>query len=425
MNLVRNQQKALYTLLSIFVFFAFLSPLSLIIPIFLLCLMGCSLIFLDENNVLYFLTFCACFMNCLTNQKAFFLVSLAILFVLICKHFILSIKNKDKQKYWLILLVFIFSLVLFIYSLIVNNFKIYKLFQSLGLVAYLLMLYLVNNVDIKKISLILALGLIVSSLLSIISYSCGIYIIKPFTYTLNEFRFGAYFKYVNALALYCALCQACLLSLFLTNKLNFKKWCWLLPIITIIGLATLSKSFILITIITYAISILIGFILSNNKKTYIKILFLGFIFILFAILIAHTYFEKLFNRFFSAKQYGSLFNVITTGRVGIWKGYLKDWISSPLKILFGSGITANFLDGYSPHNLYIAILYRFGLAGIIALICLLIFVLRKHKTATRFACYIPILILLINVFFEDITSSLFTCLPLFIAFLFIFKDNKT
>ena len=57
---------------------------------------------------------------------------------------------------------------------------------------------------------------------------------------------------------------------------------------------------------------------------------------------------------------------IDAGRVELWKRYIKDFTSSPKKILFGAGVSAEVL-GISPHNTFINILWQFGIIGLVLL----------------------------------------------------------
>lgn len=63
------------------------------------------------------------------------------------------------------------------------------------------------------------------------------------------------------------------------------------------------------------------------------------------------------------------------GREGIWKRYLKEITSSPKKLIFGSGVSAELL-GVLTHNTFIEILWRFGIVGSV-LLCGVFYLLAK------------------------------------------------
>ena len=217
------------------------------------------------------------------------------------------------------------------------------------------------------------------------------------------------------------------MTLFLTKKLDFKKWMWLLPLVTLIGLLTFSKSFMLITAVTYFIFVVLAFIKSNNKKTYLVWLIIGVVVVGILAIVFKEYFEKMMIRFFNGDKSSANLNTITTGRLAIWELYIDKCFNSPLHALFGYGITVDSACKYTPHNLYLSMLYRFGIVGILCIIALFVYVFRKCGLNKNLYNYIPLGILLTNCIFEDITSGLFTCLPLLIAFCFVRglkKDNQ-
>lgn len=426
MILSKDKNNLLYTMLIAFAFFAFLTPLSDVFFVILCALMIFSIFVLNDSDTLCFITFTSCFMGCFNIQTMFLKMFELLIVILMIRQLIVAIKSKNKKNIIFISAIFAFCLVLFIYGLVLTHLKVYKLWQSLGIILMLAIVYLLNEVSVKKATLILSLGLIVSTVLSLVSYYCGISGAQPFiTDTISKFRFSAYFDYVNALALYCSLCQTCLLTLFLTNKLDIRKWFYLPILITIIGLFTFSKSFISITAVTYAIAILLGFIKSKNKHQFIKYGLVGVAIVTVIALIFHNYLEIVIKRFFLLNEYEGTLNIVTTGRFDIWKTYFKHLASSPLYILFGCGITADSVGKYTPHNLFVSILYRFGIVGILVLIGFALFIIKQIGLKKNVSCYLPLFIVLINAFFEDVSSSLFTCLPLIIAILFVLKNKNT
>ena len=433
MVLTKDKNKLFYLMLIAYSFFAFLSPLSPVFVVVLCTLIACSVFLFDDSDVVCLVAFASCFMSCLVFESCFLKVLDCVMGFILIKQLIIAIKLKNKKNITFICFILTFSVILFIYSLIINHFHIYKLCQSLGLILTISNIYLLKKVCIKKLTLTLSLGLIVSACSSTLAYLCGILVKTPFLPDNSSgFRFSAYFNYVNAFALYCSLCQACILSLFLSKELNIKKWFWLALTITSIGLLTFSKSFICITIFTYLVAAIIGFVKSKNKKIYTNWLLIGLLIVCALMILCHNYIEIVLDRFFNNTNYSGALNIATTGRFDIWKMYIKHIAQSPLYLLFGCGITADSLSlgaginlrTYTPHNLFISIFYRFGIVGIIALICLCVFVLKQFKLNKSICSYLPLSILLVNVMFEDITSSLFTCLPILIASCFILKSKN-
>ncbi|MBQ8522411.1 MAG: O-antigen ligase family protein [Clostridia bacterium] len=361
-------------------------------------------------------------MSCFKFQTVFLAVLDGAMFIFIVK--ILLQRIKQKQNINFAYLLFGFFIICFIYSCIVNG-NAYKISQSLGIVLTIIVLFLIKNISVKNVTLYVCFGLIISSILSLVGDASGIIYMTPFMILdASHFRFGAYFCNINALALYCCLGQTCLLSLFFNNKLNIKKWWWLLVTITLIGLSTFSKTFILITIFAYCLAILLGFIWSKNKKNYVKYALILLIGLILLILVFHDYIELIIERFHSNYNYSGVFNSITTGRWDIWKSYLNKWSYSPLYVLFGCGITAPNINDRTPHNFFVSLLYKFGIVGIVILVASLFYIFKQFKLHKNASLYLPLIVVLLNGLTEDLSCSLYTCLPLLVAFIFIINNKN-
>jgi len=142
------------------------------------------------------------------------------------------------------------------------------------------------------------------------------------------------------------------------------------------------------------------------------------------VLIFNKYVDTIIKRFYVQPEYSGTLNAMTTGRLDIWKLYLKKWSSSPLTVLFGCGITAPNINDRTPHSFYISLIYKFGIVGILALCVAVIYILRKHKLNKSAFWYIPLITLLLNGIAEDLACSLYTCLPLVISFIFTTKTKN-
>ena len=426
MVLQKNSNQLLCYMLIAYAFFAFLMPLSLGIVAVLCILTLLAVLLLNDSDMLCFLAFSVCFAGGSGFTALFLTLYDIVLALLIIKHLILAIRSKNKKHIKFICVIISLILIFAIYGLILTKFHVYKLGQSLGLILTIAVVFLFEKVDIKKLVLILSLGLVSSAVLSLIAYFCGVSTISPFVRdTTSKFRFGAYFEYVNAFAFYCSLAQTCILALFLNKIADVKKWWALLAVVTILGLCSFSKSFILITIISYCTAILLGFIKTKNKKKYMKFCGIGLIIVALICLCCYKYILTIIERFSAHSNYGGgALNIATTGRIGIWKTYLKHWTSSAWYVLFGCGITADKVGEYTPHNFFISMFYRFGIVGILVLTGIIIWVVKQCKATKNINWYIPLFIVLINAFFEDISSSLFTCLPLLISMLAILKTKN-
>jgi hypothetical protein len=357
-----------------------------------------------------------------------FLTALSIsLFILEIKKLIIAIKSKQNKKDVITILLVWLSIVvvLTLYSLIYNHFKISRMAMFLDFVQCILACYLVRNtIDIKYILITLFIGLASSVTTAIMFELFNIY--NPYTMGALSHRFGAFFPNTNTLGVYCTLCASSFIVLILNDKLQFKYYAVFPIFATIMGLLTVSKAFILITAILYATWFILSFIKSNNKKQfaiYLAVLSIG---MLLSIIILQNHIRAMFIDRFVNSDYSSTLDNLTTGRVGIWSKYFNRWIKSPLTILFGNGYTASKIDtNQYEHSIYLAFLYQFGIIGTIIVIGALIWTIRKNsKLQHNVACYIPLGLFMINGLVSNLSGILCSCLIWFMALYFTTLDSN-
>ena len=106
-----------------------------------------------------------------------------------------------------------------------------------------------------------------------------------------------------------------------------------------------------------------------------------------AILIGEKYVSTILDRFFLYFKEGSMLNMLTTGRVDVWKGYLKVWRSSPATILFGVGMFSKQPMFSSAHNVWIFLLHRFGLVGIVFIALLIWAYIKESDSKFKISLY--------------------------------------
>ena len=413
-----------YATLFMIAIFSTLAHLHITFSIFLYGLVIVAPILFDDTKTISVYFFSACFMGCFGSSG--FLIALNVsLFILEIKKLIEAIRSKTNKKEivtilttWLLLLV-----ILTLYSLIYNNFKVYRMAMFLDFIQCILACYLVRKtIDIKHILFTLLSGIVVSF---------GISTCFSLSGTENKYiegwlgyRFGGFFNNINTLAVYCTLCTSSFIVLLLTEKLNFKCHFFYPFISTLIGLSTMSIAFILMSLLLYGSWFALSFVKSKNKKRfglYLILIALGGIAFAF---IAREYILTILNRFLNT-GHSSTLNNLTTGRVDIWKKYLSRWIDSPLTILFGNGYTAPKIDtNQYEHSIYIAFLFQFGIVGTIAIIGTLVWTLRQGaKLQRNIAYYIPLGIFLFNGLVSNLSGVLCSCLIWFVSFYFVATDT--
>ncbi|MBQ7798629.1 MAG: hypothetical protein IJ371_05850 [Clostridia bacterium] len=362
-------------------------------------------------------------MACFIGGKFLIMLNISLL-LLEAKKLFLAIKNKENfSNIVKVLIVWLsISTIFTIYSLIYNDFKIYRKKMFIDFIQCCVTFYLIRkNINIKHILFTLFAGIITSVAIGLIFNLANI----------NEFiagditdRFGAFFNNVNTLSVYCTLCASSFVVLLLNNKLQFNKYFYFPIITSAIGLLTYSKAFILVNLLLYGMWFVLSFIKSNNKKKFI-LFSIGLIFVLtLAIFLAKDYVKTIIARFIDT-DHSTIINNFTTGRADIWEAYLKRWLKSPLTFLFGNGYTASKIaTNQYEHSIYIAFLYQFGIVGSIIIIGTLVWTIRKNaKLQRNIACYIPLSLLLLNGIVSNLSGILCTCLIWILAFYFVTFDN--
>jgi len=231
----------------------------------------------------------------------------------------------------------------------------------------------------------------------------------------------------------------CLFALSIKKQINFKK---VLPSLIVLGaflalsvLGVLTKS--LTFYIAYAMIVLAFVIIKiiskeNTKKQ--KLIFLG-LFLLAIIVtsaIAHQQIIETFERLMSLDTSTNLDGEHThdPGRIGLMLRHLRGWYHSFLTFVFGNGMGNSYQDiynlpSYSPHNMYVFLLWGGGIIGfglvLSTLICLFI-----TATKTSFRKNLGIIIMFVACFAIVTMTETFIITPAFpIAFIsfFLFVSN--
>lgn len=171
----------------------------------------------------------------------------------------------------------------------------------------------------------------------------------------------------------------------------------LFSVLSLFGLLTISKSFILIWLLLLVI-LVIQAIRAGAKKAVTALL----VFLIggaLAYLFASEAIDMFVYRFTGAKTQS--FSQFTTGRGAIWKMYFER-IFSESKILFlGAGINT-LVNGRASHNMYIQVLYSLGLIGGAIYLLTLRYSVSLPKTKKKeLLIRLPLFMLLIQLFALD------------------------
>ena len=192
------------------------------------------------------------------------------------------------------------------------------------------------------------------------------------------------------------ICSLCVFQWMLMNRrITIRAFIIGVVILSSFGLATLSKSCILMMLLFWICFIF--FQNSVNIKVKIgTILLLGGCLILLYSSYSEMLMEVVYR--FTRGSTGSniSFASITTLRNSIWGDYLSAYWSG--NILFGNGIDAPIVGGYGCHNTYIQLLYEWGIIGVTVYLGLWINVLKSVQRTINKRNWVPFLFLLILAF---------------------------
>lgn len=314
-----------------------------------------------------------------------FIVTVGIGFAITFVRYIVDLIRK-KVKFYAIPFVITLVIVL-VFSLIKYEVVKDEIDQGLMYIVLLLGLYLAfayrNEINVSKCFEYLSLGILVSLFMSLVVFiipKCSALVElesnKYDVQSLKEYlvaedpsgkRLRLLTFHTNHLGILCIFMISYIVSAMLTKKQK-TKWFYIyfvsiFVISSVLGFLTLSKAFMLV----FALIMLYAFVCSIirfKKKSIYYIIPMAVMLLVAGIVLRHKI-TDIFGRFTSKED--SFWSVITTGRTDIWKIYLEKIKSTKMTLAFGHGFFTQ--KGYyiGAHNIYIELLYRFGIVGIIML----------------------------------------------------------
>lgn len=269
---------------------------------------------------------------------------------------------------------FIFFVYLIVFDVLNSNFAVVEYFrQFLGLVILYLFTRQMKIDSIKKDNnsshsffalyqrfiVYFTLGLLISSSIALLAdkfpyfYS---YVRKIGYDSEIQNRFSGLNGDPNYYSINIIMSMIGLFFLYIKRKIRISFW-FIFLILSLFGIITYSKSFILMYII---VLLFIAFMLLKNSLGLGLVIFLVFssVTIILFSMGKIPYLNLLMRRFTNIKNLSDL----TTGRLNLWLEYVTFLIEHPVAIIIGVGIGANYLSGGS-HNWYIESIYYLGLLG--------------------------------------------------------------
>ena len=350
----------------------------------------CMLLFSSFGEMIAYIFFFQMF----STFGHFSVISIFASVIIILIRYIVGIIRKTEKFY-----VFPFvltTIICVIYSSFNYGVDSSGIYQGWSLIATLYIIYLAfvyrRYIDFQKIFEFLMYGIITTACLSCVS----MLIEHGFSEFFDNFaRIKLYTKNANSLAIYCSLSLSYFTYAFLNGKGTITKNLIFSIIAIAFGFATKSKSFLIVCIVI--LLYLLIMLIKKYKINSIKIILIILSVLSIVCFIFREDLQYTFSRFTVTYSSSSLVNNITTGRYDIWLLYRDHIISSIQQLLFGVGFFSKRIAPNGPHSLFIHLIYRTGLVGLI-LIGILLYSYFKSlgsKFQLRMKSFLPIFIFLL------------------------------
>ncbi len=270
------------------------------------------------------------------------------------------------------------------------------------MVSGILLLYYLRNeklhIDINTTVIVYSFGIIFSSILAMFRESLPVidsFIAESMAENrVTEFasRFSGLHGNPNYYTLDIIVVMSAIVVLLYNNK-NTRVHTTFLIALSVLGLMSVSKSFLIAWVLLMICWLLIS-VKQGVRKT-IKFLVVATIAAVVIYYFAADYINSYIYRLMQDSS-GTL-ESITTGRSTIWIGYIEE-IFGDIKILFfGNGLKSiSESIGLATHNTYIELLYCLGIFG--AIIFLLTLRIGVGKIELKQGNWIPVIILMVRMF---------------------------
>ena len=395
------------------------------LEILLIPIMIFAFIVLDVEQDFYFFLFAQPFYTSQLLLRPAIIAEVIYVVIFLIK-FILGVKRKKYKLYKKLgILIAIFTGFTVFISLL-NNMALY----SVSYLFYLPIFYIVfctrDEYKFERITRVIAFSLIFSCVVSLgmlpISNRETCYRIVG-----GAFRFRGFYGSANTLYMTALLALSCYMYLYFKGKVGFKEYIVMFFVLAGLSISTSSKAnLVILSAITF-ISV-ICYLKQNFKRNIIYILIacgVGAV----VLLIFKDFTLSLVSRFASVDS-GDFLNSLSTGRMDIWTAYAKEIFEGPFDFLFGHGILSKYayvpeqMQDRAQHNLYIFLLYKFGLVGIVFLFVIMWqFIKDSNKTKPMFINYIPLIYFLIGAMVDN--SFMYPQFYIVVAFALFNTKNKT
>lgn len=382
----------------IYVLSGYLKYLEIFVSVIALLFMA----FLSIQNSFCIFMFLHCFTLSNIVYDSFFLVTLVGYVIILCVKYIIGLKQGKYVFYKKLALILAgFVLVSFFISLFFDLYGSGFLYFSYFPFIYLIFV-MKNEIDITQ-----GMNYMFGGLLASIGLSLTCLLLPNFKYySIVDNRFSAFINNTNYLYIRCLFVLCYYMFRYLSKQLTNAKFITIYLILAFATFSTLSKTGIAMLILMSFIFVIL-FLRQDFKKN-IKIVGIFFVLALLLCIIGYKFIIAIFNRFAESFESNNFWNSLLTGRDEIWLAYIKEIFNNPINALFGHGIVATEvyvpeqLETRASHNLYIFLLYRFGIVGCIALGYIIYRAIKNAKIVKpKLIAYLPLIFILIESLFDN------------------------
>ncbi len=204
-------------------------------------------------------------------------------------------------------------------------------------------------------------------------------------------RFAGLQRNPNYYTMDITIVLACLVSNISSDRPKMKQFV-VFGILSILGILSISKSFLLIWLILVVLLLLYS--IKTGGGTFVKLV------LVFVITGAALYCfaGESIDAYMARLDTGGSETVsdLTTGRTDIWFTYIKAAISDNKNLLFGNGIGKDMKNYKAMHSTYVELIYSLGIVGIMVYLFALKASISIKNFPKRIVCYIPVFALLVR-----------------------------
>ena len=370
-NKIKNYLKAFFTnktivfcvvFTSVYLVAGFYKWLEIGVPIVALV----AFIVLPVQNAFCVFIYSHCFTLSNLGYATMFVVNLVLFCIVMLAKYIIGVK-KGRYKVYNSLII---ALSVFVAFFVLVSFAQILGWEELIYFTYFPLAYFVfamrKDLNIHQGMAYMLVGLFLSTALA------GCLMFMPgYTYQIiqSDGRFNGFSNHTNYLYMRALFVLTYYMFRYLNTDLSHLKFILTYCGCAIVVLATMSKTGIAMLLLFTLIFVILY--LRGNFKNRIKIVLIFLLVLLIVGAICYKFVLAVIDRFLSNN--GDFWNSLLTGRDDIWLDYLKAITKNPFVFLFGHGLLAEevFIVAQqttrASHNLYLFLLYRFGIVGIIAL----------------------------------------------------------